>query len=216
MKRMNLLCALLLASVMLSFVTNLFVGADAMASGFMAGWNQAGAEYNNEGMVYSSCELKPKVSDYFFKTVSKPDGGVIAFNPTAIDYHVVAVKDAYGAITNFIAMIIGVFMVGLFLYLWWLFFRLIRDINHGEIFTRDTERGFRYMAVAMLLFYACEWIFAISRYLNEAHILQMKDFEVALSDTPTGYTLICGVFLLIVAQIFTVAREMKEEQELTI
>ena len=122
MKRMNLLCALLLASVMLSFVTNLFVGADAMASGFMAGWNQAGAEYNNEGMVYSSCELKPKVSDYFFKTVSKRDGGVIAFNPTAIDYHVVAVKDAYGAITNFIAMIIGVFMVGLFLYLWWVFF----------------------------------------------------------------------------------------------
>jgi hypothetical protein len=176
MKRMNLLCALLLASVMLSFVTNLFVGPTLWPAASWPVGTRRMQRLTTKEWFYSSCELKPKVSHYLFKTVSKRNGGVIAFNPTAIDYHVVEVKDAYGAITNFcrhdhrgvygrsfLVSVVGVLQTD------------TRHQSRRNLHQRH-RAGFRHMAVAILLFYACEWIFAISRYLNEAHILQMKDF----------------------------------------
>ncbi len=205
-----------MVSVALSLLLNMFAGAGSVASAFTAGWDQARAEANQKDMTFGDCQLIPKESGYGFKAMNTKSGTWLSFDPTSINYKGVVAHDAYGGTVQVFTGIAAICAVLFFCYLWWVFFGLIRHINRGEIFTTDTERRFRHIGIAMLLFYLFEWVFTILLYLYNAHIIQIEGFEVALGETPSAYSLITGIFLFIVAQIFTIAREMKEEQELTI
>lgn len=216
MKKLNVLCSVLITAVVVSLFTDLFVGADSFARGFMAGWNQAESIENNEDSLFLRCNISPKTFDYHMKMENELNGSVVDFNPTTIECRVATSKDASVALVDIACGITSFVIVGLFIYVWWVFFKLIRNINRGDIFTHDTECGFRRMGITLLLLYACEWGYLVFGYLLATFVMEFDHFNVVLSETPSDYPLVSGLFMIIVAQIFTVARQMKEEQELTI
>lgn len=216
MKNLNLLCSLLMLSVAFIFGLNIFVGADSFVSGFATGWSQAEAEVDEQDQDFSYCEIVPRENTYRFKTVNEKTGAPLAFDPKSMIYKS---KEVSGPTINSLetANTVTAFLIlGLYIYLWIVFLGLVRRINRGEIFTLFTERRFRRMGIIMLSTYVAEWFFAIFQYQYVSNIVEIKGFDVVMGDIPSGYSLITGIFLFIVAQIFTVAREMKEEQELTI
>ena len=68
----------------------------------------------------------------------------------------------------------------------------------------------------MIVGYALEWLLLFIDYSLANIELMLKDYDIVLGEHPSVLLLVSGVGLLIIEQIFVMARKMREEQELTI
>ena len=98
----------------------------------------------------------------------------------------------------------------------YIFIKLIRQVNRGEIFDISTERKFQRLGWLMIVGYALEWLLLFIDYSLANIELMLKDYDIVLGEHPSVLLLVSGVGLLIIEQIFVMARKMREEQELTI
>ncbi|KXO17536.1 hypothetical protein HMPREF3202_00991 [Prevotella bivia] len=98
----------------------------------------------------------------------------------------------------------------------YIFIKLIRQVNRGEIFDISTERKFHRLGWLMIVGYALEWLLLFIDYSLANIELMLKDYDIVLGEHPSVLLLVSGVGLLIIEQIFVMARKMREEQELTI
>ena len=53
-------------------------------------------------------------------------------------------------------------------------------------------------------------------YLYHHSMIQLEGYEIDIPNTPDNIMLYVAIGLMLIAQIFSLGRQMKEEQELTI
>lgn len=101
-------------------------------------------------------------------------------------------------------------------YFWINFLRIIICVNKGLIFDRIIEHRLMKGGWTLLVAYALEWGIAFMFYLYHHSMIQLEGYEIDIPNTPDNIMLYVAIGLMLIAQIFSLGRQMKEEQELTI
>ncbi|WP_230959372.1 DUF2975 domain-containing protein [Prevotella bivia] len=120
------------------------------------------------------------------------------------------------SVWDILKIIVELVYIYVLIRLCYIFIKLIRQVNRGEIFDISTERKFHRLGWLMIVGYALEWLLLFIDYSLANIELMLKDYDIVLGEHPSVLLLVSGVGLLIIEQIFVMARKMREEQELTI
>lgn len=113
------------------------------------------------------------------------------------------VHPVLATIIAIIGSLCGVALVILFFAFWCYFYRTIWTIKKGGIFESSVPSGVRFMGYMLMLYFAVNTIY------------QITSGPITHIDYPTDY-LCFGCGLLIVSDVLIKAKEIKEEQDLTI
>lgn len=113
------------------------------------------------------------------------------------------VHPVLATIIAIIGSLCGVALVILFFAFWCYFYRTIWTIKKGGIFESSVTSGVRFMGYMLMLYFAVNTIY------------QITSGPITHIDYPTDY-LCFGCGLLIVSDVLIKAKEIKEEQDLTI
>lgn len=113
------------------------------------------------------------------------------------------VHPVLATIIAIIGSLCGVALVILFFAFWCYFYRTIWTIKKGGIFESSVPSGVRFMGYMLMLYFAVNTIY------------QITSVPITHIDYPTDY-LCFGCGLLIVSDVLIKAKEIKEEQDLTI
>ena len=163
-------------------------------------------------------QLWPKDADHWFadSIYNKKSGKVEPMQIFSAQVHSSVVKNA-DSNDGFYAMLRG-FSLGLIMMVFTvLFISIIISVNRGRIFTRSLENRLSICGCLLIAEYLLRHIYA---YYQAGKLAELYDFEnyslSDYSDPMVTFFAIGGVGLLLMAQIFAIARKMKEEQDLTI
>ena len=163
-------------------------------------------------------QLWPKDADHWFadSIYNKKSGKVEPMQIFSAQVHSSVVKTA-DSNEGFYAMLRG-FSLGLIMMVFTLLFiSIIISVNRGKIFTRSLENRLSICGCLLIAEYLLRHIYA---YYQAGKLADLYDFEnyslSNFSDPMVTFFAIGGVGLLLIAQIFAIARKMKEEQDLTI
>jgi hypothetical protein len=96
----------------------------------------------------------------------------------------------------------------------WIINNIIYNIYKGTMFRTEAVKLMREMGVLLILYFAADYIFQQVSYLESSMI--NSPFKILNTSGFNFEALICGLLILIIADAFKEATQLKEEQELTI
>jgi hypothetical protein len=100
---------------------------------------------------------------------------------------------------------------------WIAFFKLIIAVNKGKLFEKSMETQFSWCGWCLMGIYLIGWIGELANHLMNLEMFEFANYNQTLgSNAPDSIYLYSAIGLLLIGQIFKIARQMKEEQELTI
>lgn len=94
----------------------------------------------------------------------------------------------------------------------YLFLCFIANIRSGDIYVKVNERYLCWMGAIFLAIYSLNWVCSLIDFYNLRSILDFENYRVAIQ-TPSTYSLAVGVGFLLISAIFSLGRNMKEDQE---
>lgn len=94
----------------------------------------------------------------------------------------------------------------------WLLLSFISNIKKGEIFVKKNEKKLVWMAVIAIYWFAAAWATEIAYYPFIKNAVAIDGYRVAM-EHPSVAPLILGITFLLFAAIFSLGRNMKEDQE---
>ena len=96
------------------------------------------------------------------------------------------------------------------------FIKIVLAVRRGEIFFERMERWLRICGYALIANYLSGWaIMVLNLYRNMA-LFDFEQYNMRINTYPSVTIMLAGLGLLLIAEIFSMARTMKEEQALTI
>ena len=96
------------------------------------------------------------------------------------------------------------------------FAKIVLAVRRGEIFLPKIERWMRYCGFALIGCYACQWAILLSNYFHNLAMFELEHYNISFNTWPSLYVILSGLGLLMIAELFAIARKMQEEQALTI
>lgn len=214
-KRFNILCIILLCSILFGTAISLSQGVRGFIDGFTAACNTPPHEVKD----LSNLELLPKKGWATPTTTLKntQNGDTIAVSMVRI---IAQTKPDQASsplgIFSISLSLLSLFLIATCIYFWIVFIKLILCVNKGRVFDRSVEKKLIRGGMSLLAIYLLEWIFTFIVYAHNLHAFEFEDYIVTLRDIPDHSLLYTSIGLMLVAQIFSIGRELKEEQELTI
>jgi len=98
-----------------------------------------------------------------------------------------------------------------------IFISIIISVNRGKIFTKSLENRLSICGWLLIIEYILKYIYNYYQAQELTELYQFANYNISnYSDSLVTFFAIGGVGFLLIAQIFAIARKMKEEQELTI
>jgi hypothetical protein len=112
---------------------------------------------------------------------------------------------------------IGYFSWVFLIIFWVAFIKLIIAVNKGRIFEKSMETQFSWCGWCLMGIYLIGWIGELANHLMNLEMFEFANYNQTLgNNAPDSIYLYSAIGLLLIGQIFKIARQMKEEQELTI
>ena len=221
-RKFNIYCILLLVAIAFGFCLNIYNNADDLALGCRDGWHSAEAQESfNEGKTnmkqITYIKLKAK-NDNKFLTVVKNNvtGQMDSIQVGRVRIATSAGNDG----ETLLSLIIGMFTFPIALCsaigFWIVFIKTILAVNKGKAFDKKTDFKIKLMGIFSLGAYISEWGLAYGEYLENSKMFKISGYDVCFSNYPSCCLLYIGIGMLIISQLLTIGRKMKEEQELTI
>lgn len=96
----------------------------------------------------------------------------------------------------------------------WIINNIIYNIYKGTMFRNEAVKLMREMGVLLILYFAADYIYQQVTY-SESNMIN-SPFKIINTSGFNFEVLICGLLILIIADAFKEATQLKEEQELTI
>ncbi len=214
MKKFNLLCvAMLVALVAITVIPMVY----AFRLGFKVGTSTAASNVKLEGTI-TPVTLMPKNAPVCFthEIVNEKTGKVnnVQLTMAMVNSPEVEMNTLGGFSMGMTAC--GFLAMAVILAILVFFVKIILAVNRSEIFDRRMERRLGWCGGLLLVYYALQWVVAYAYYTHSTGLLEFADYEITLTDVPSSMTLLAGIGMLLIAQIFAIARGIKEEHELTI
>jgi len=213
-KRLNILCIIILVMLAAHIIGTFFVVSTAFASGFEAGLAE---EENNDGQVseFYTVRVFPTemtdrtaatLTDYKTKRQYKVWPASVAIKGDSTFAPSMLLTEGASGLTVIVASIVGLVA----------FVKFVRNVNRDEIFTKGTIRHLRCLgwcflisSIALFIGYGVELAAAQGKFNVSGYTVSYEDFTKSKG-------LLFAIFTFIIAEAFAIAKNMKEEQELTI
>ncbi len=163
-------------------------------------------------------QLWPKDADHWFadSIYNKKSGKVEPMQIFNAQIHSSAVKMSdsnEGLYAMLRGISLGIIMIAFTI----IFISIIISVNRGKIFTRSLEKRLSLCGWLLILEYILKYLY---NYYQHGVLAGLYDFDNYVisdyQDPMITFFAISGVGMLLIAQIFAIARKMKEEQDLTI
>ena len=100
-------------------------------------------------------------------------------------------------------------------YFWFMLILCIITVNKDDFFAEALESRFTRMGICLIVAYASEWVLQIFGYFWTRNHVSLEHYDI-LIDGPNCFFLCFGIGMIIVAELFKMARAYKEENEMTI
>ena len=109
-----------------------------------------------------------------------------------------------------------IFWVIAFVWIFWMVFKVIVKIRHGEIFVSKVAKYLETTGYLLSFVYLYELI--VSYIITQYFIanIHLADHSIIFVDECNSMYLLTGLALMIISQIILMGKDLKEEQELTI
>lgn len=212
MKKFKVLGTLLLLATVLSVGMELF----NVAPEFKKGWDDDHVETRGDNVSVFYANVVGRGAPLVFNDVDPRTRQIVECVPERMRLTAVVAPTQSGMVAKMLITLVAIaYLCAMFIALT-VFVHMARGIRRRELFTPATESGFRWLGGSLLVVYGLEWVFVITTYLYTRDAVCLASYRIVMDDTPSPYPLLVGIGMFIMAQVFVLARQMKEEQELTI
>lgn len=214
-KKFNLYCVLLMVALIFSITVP---GLCTFGTGFIQGWTDGDNTTQKVEGVFTAVSMLPKQGPAHFtheiynEKTGKDENMCIL---TAMVNSPSQSREDHKLFSIGLP-IMGVMAVGIIISYLVFFVKIILAVNRNEIFDIKMERRLTWFGALLMAYYALQWAIAISNLIMVRSVYEFHDYILAITNTPHASTLLSGIGMLLIGQIFRIARIMKEEQELTI
>ncbi len=214
-KRFNLLCVIML--IALVFITAVPM-LGAFGSGFLQGFNASEMKETKIEGVVTNVGLLPKGSPMKFtheiKNEKTGQMEKVQINVATINAPKENRRDH--TLFNFAMPVLGILSCIVVITIFTIFVKIILSVNRNEIFDARMEKRLGCCGALLILHYVNTGFISLGNYLHNVSLYQFTDYIVSFPAYPSGTVLLAGIGMLLIGQIFRIARQLKEEQELTI
>lgn len=218
--KINILCVLIIAVMSISVALPLYYSARSFAYGFTKRYNSGSESSETPSIVDNTMvdiAFVPELSKRFESTDS------IYFNnghhfPVVITRAEVMIPDsrrpAWG---NWISLVCGLTVIGLFIYMIVELVRFVININKSHIFVSDNAKRLRRFGICLLLIAALQITSGVIEDIMLSCLgLTLTGYEVTTYWIIPWGNMLLGFLALLMAQVWDIGLRMKEEQALTI
>lgn len=212
MKNFKMLGILLLLATVFSIVVELFT----IVPEFAQGWNDGYIETSNENLRVFYANVENDGDVHSFYDMDSRTGMPVECTPERLKLTATVSPTQSVLVMDMLRALLALSCGSALVVTMVVFIRLTRGIQRNELFSPGTERGFLWLGVSLLAVYVLNWLFVIAEYCYVLGAVSPVSFRITMDETPSPYPLLVGIGMLIMARTFALARQMKEEQELTI
>lgn len=218
-RKFNIYCILMLVAMVVGLTIDFSLNAGRAVKMFNEGWQAADedtvsdAAYTNYTIAADLMKLDGQYADHH--VIDSKTGKMI---PAQLATIIVKTGQEHKGPYALLALstLFSLINIAALIALWVCLIRIVLAVNRGIVFEPVIEQRLRTMGILLLVMYASGWAFALSYYAIEKSIINVAGYEVILSDYPALMQLLSALGLLMIAQIFSIGRQLKEEQALTI
>lgn len=104
----------------------------------------------------------------------------------------------------------------LFIWLFYMVYKLIRSIRRGEIFVTEVAKYLETTGMLMAALYLYDLLASFIIYHVCFKHIHLADYNVVFHNDSNVMYIVTGMALMIISQIILMGKELKEEQDLTI
>lgn len=213
--KLNLLCICVLIGVFLSTSTAISIVVQSGIAGYKAGIESVKRGEDLKVPNYKMiCTLPSNLLAKPGSVTNLKDSSQVAIMPIVSLVEVPkesnsAMLGALNSILCLLAAIIGLFSVIQF-------YKLIRNINRGDIFSWKNVKFLRKLGWALIVMFICSFGIILLGNYEAAQVVTLNGCKYSNTFAFSEPTFILGAIALLVAEVFAVGLKMKEEQDLTI
>lgn len=213
-KRFNIYCVLMMIIIIVSLVGTVI----SFFFGVFLGYSQSASGMENE-KPYSvqMVSLSPK-SDKML-TFGDSIFNAQTHETVGMAVHSASIQTSTELSSSPLMFVNAALAICLMVSLTWvliLFMKILKGVNRNEIFCEKLEKRLARCGWLIIISYFLKMSFSVIAYIEAEKCFAFENYDVTLGNVPSILTLLAGLGLLVVSEIFVMGRKLKEEQELTI
>lgn len=216
--KINIICVLIFVAIVGSFFNFVVLEWHDFVWGVTTGWDAAGESkdynYDPNGPAEQFITLLPK--EYGLYSDSIYNEKTAEMIPVQYREVVMKVKEAkeFSGVYIF-RMLFGLIAAAMALLQLIVFIRFIVSINKSIIFDWSNVVKLRTMGYSMLIQFAAIALHNYIYYKQQLALIELEKYKLTI-DMWDFYSLIPGLGVLLIAEVFAFGLKLREEQELTI
>ena len=198
-KKLNLLCAIIFAVLLLSLSENIYSMVWGAIEGGKAGMENKAGEINNLHPLMLLPDNLSSTSDSIYNEMTGKNVPI-----WQIQSMVTVDTDAPGWLA-----LIGIKAVLQFI-------KFIRNINRSDIFCWANVKLLRKLGTSLLITFAATLTSTYMHTWQLSQVLKIPGYSYNWLNPFSHSSLLLGVLAFVIAEVFAIGLKMKEEQDLTI
>lgn len=224
-RKFNILCIILGIAVVCGWIVDYSTDRKSNSIAFNQGFESA-REFDTDDKGHMTTSKKPNewyyadivAKDYHKQTDSIYNHKTGKFDQMVLEEVIVKAgpkTEKEQRTYNIVGQLCALIYLACMGYFWFLLIFCIISVNKDELFSEGLECRFTRMGICLIVAYVSQWIIEIFGYFwNKSHI-SLEHYDIVL-DGPSCYFLCFGIGMIIVAELFKLARGYKEENDMTI
>lgn len=213
--KLNLFCLCVIISLALSASMAITTLYQMVSVGFSAGWEAA--KNGTTAHIPSYTMILTMPTDLLVETgtvTNTKNGTEASIKPIISMVEIPKTEETSGL--SLLGAFLSLLQVVGFVFAAVQFFKLIRNINRGNIFEWKNVKYLRKLGWGLVTIFIAYFSSLFITNYEAAEVISLKGCELSMSVAFSDPTLILGFAALLIAEVFAVGLRMKEEQELTI
>ena len=209
-KKLNLLCAMVFAVLLLSLSENIYAMIWGAIEGGKAGIeNKTGAINNMHPLMLLPDNLTTTSDSKYNEMTGKNVPTWQIQSMVAVDADTPIWLSFTGTLLSFILIIFGIKAVLQFI-------KFIRNINRSDIFCWTNVKLLRRLGLYLIITFAATLTSSYIHTWQLSQTLKISGYSYNWLNPFSHSSLLLGVLAFVIAEVFAIGLKMKEEQDLTI
>lgn len=209
-KKLNLLCAMIFAVLLLSLSENIYSMVWGAIEGGKAGMENKAGEINNLHPLMLLPDNLSSTSDSIYNEMTGKNVPIWQIQSmVTVDTDAPGWLALINTLLSFILIIFGIKAVLQFI-------KFIRNINRSDIFCWANVKLLRKLGTSLLITFATTLTSTYMHTWQLSQVLKIPGYSYNWLNPFSHSSLLLGVLAFVIAEVFAIGLKMKEEQDLTI
>ena len=209
-KKLNLLCAMIFAVLLLSVSENIYSMVWGAIEGGKAGMENKAGEINNLHPLMLLPDNLSSTSDSIYNEMTGKNVPIWQIQSmVTVDTDAPGWLALINTLLSFILIIFGIKAVLQFI-------KFIRNINRSDIFCWANVKLLRKLGTSLLITFAATLTSTYMHTWQLSQVLKIPGYSYNWLNPFSHSSLLLGVLAFVIAEVFAIGLKMKEEQDLTI